>query len=325
MSFAERVYRAALAAYPAEYRAGRGDEVLGTLLEANEGHRLPDLREVGAIVVDGYLRGVRTAPSGVVRASAPWAAYALAALTAAVAMVGLLREGRLAGSLPPGLAPDLHAFGIATDLWFAAFAGTAVATLLALAASVRRTAIMLAIAGVAVQAWEVAFPPAAQLPGAGGHFAVYAWTDISTVPREPWHWLVPSLILLGCTVLSAPAGRPRTGTVAARIAAALTLVGGLTVAMDQWSGGAAGLIFVLLPVALLALAMSVFDPRPALACLPLVVTALPLAWTYSVADPTTPAANGTFVAGAVAVTGLSLCIAGEASARRLRGRSGTHR
>jgi len=323
VSLVERVYRAALRAYPAGYRAERGEEVLGTLLEVSRDRRMPDLREVGSLVANGLRQTVRSAPWGAYRASAPWAAQALALLTAAVAILGVMREDRLAGSLPPSLGRHLDMLGLVVDPWFAAFALTAVGTLATLALSARRTALVLALAGLAVQLWEVASNPAVPLPGAGGHFAVYAWTDISTLPREPWHWLVPSLVLPACIALSPRSRTPRLSVRAARLAAVVAVAGGMAIGVDRVSGGVASLIVVLVPLALLALAVSPVDPRPALACQALVIAALPLAWTYSVADPTTPAWNGTLVAAGIAVVALALSLAGSTSARRLRGQTGT--
>ncbi len=322
MRFTERIYRTAVVAYPADYRSQRGDEVLGTLLEATDGRRLPDLRELASIAVDGYRRRVRAASApgwGALRASALWAAHALAVVTAAVAVVGLLREDHLATSLPPALAPDVHVLGLAVGPWFAAFAATAVAALVALAASARRTALTLAVAGVLVQAWEVVLGPAAGFPGAHGHFAVYAWTDVSTLPREPWHWLAPSLLLVACIALSGPRPAPGRAARALRIAVSLALVAGLAIAMDHAFGVAAALIVVLVPLAVGALAVSPADPRPALACIPLLAAALPLAWTYVHADPTTPASGGNVVLAGIPFAAAALAFVASVSVRRLRG------
>jgi hypothetical protein len=50
----ERWYRRLLRAYPADYRAGRADEMLGTLLEtAVRGQRRPGARESAALIGGG--------------------------------------------------------------------------------------------------------------------------------------------------------------------------------------------------------------------------------------------------------------------------------
>jgi hypothetical protein len=327
VSFAERVYRAALSAYPAEYRAERGDEVLGTLLEATEGRRGPDVREVGGLLADGYRRRVLasvTPAHGALRAGAAWAALALATLTAAVAGVGIVREDHLAASLPPALAPHLHVLGLALSPWFAAFAITAVGALAALAASARRTALGLSVAGALLQVWEAAFGPGAGFAGAHGHLAVYAWTNVSTLPREPWHWLVPSLLLPTCILLAGSPTAPRTGVRAARMAAALVLAAGLTLATDHLYGGVAGLAIVLVPLLAVAVAVSPLDPRPAFACVALLATALPLAWTFIHADPTTPAAGDLTVLAGIGLGIVAFAAAGAASARGLRGPAPPH-
>jgi hypothetical protein len=327
VSLAERVYRAALGAYPAEYRAERGEEVLGTLLDAGDGRRMPDVREVGSIVADGYRRRVLASvlpPRGALRAGATWAALALALLTAVVAAVGVMREDHLAESLPPALAPHVHVLGLAVTPWFAAFAVTAAGTLVALAASARRTALALAVAGALLQIWEAAFGPAAGFPGTHGHFAVYAWTNVSTLPREPWHWLVPSLLLPGCIALAGAGRAPRLAARATRVVGSLALAAGLAIAMDHLYGAVAGLAVLLLPLLAVAVALSPLDPRPALACVPLLLTSLPLAWTYTHTGPTTAAAGDITVLAGLVLGIAAFAVSGAASARRLRGQTTTH-
>jgi hypothetical protein len=178
---------------------------------------------------------------------------------------------------------------------------------------------VLALAGVAVQAWEVAFGPAAGFPGADGHFAVYAWTNVATLPREPWHWLVPSLLLPVCILLAAPRPAPGAWARAARVAVSLLLAGGLGLATDHLYSAVAGLAVVLIPILAAAVAVSPLDPRPALACLPLLATAAPLALSYIVTDPTTPAAGDLTLLIGIPCMGLALAAAASISTRRLRG------
>jgi len=325
MTFAERMYRAAVVAYPADYREARGDEVLGTVLDATDGRRLPDVRELAAVVGDGWRRRVASTVTpihGAARAGALWSAYALAVLTAAVALVGGMREDHLATSLPfgaSGFGPRMHLVGVVTDPWFATFIVTALATLVALAASARRTALVLSLAGLGVQLWELARTPAVPLPGAGGHFAVYAWTDISTLPRKPWHWLVPAVLLPACIALSPRSTPPRVWARMLRVALAVGVALGLALAMNQLFGVAAGLIYAVIPLVIAALILAPIDPRPALACLALLATAAPLTWTYVHADPTTPASSGNVVLVGIPLVAALLAAAASVSVRRLRG------
>ena len=99
----------------------------------------------------------------------------------------------------------------------------------------------------------------------------------------------------------------------------LVLVAGLALAMDHLYGAVAALGIVLLPLLAAAVALSPLDPRPALACVPLLVTALPLAWTYVHADPTTPAAGDLTVLAGILLGIVAFAVAGATSARRLRG------
>ena len=322
MTASERIYRAALAAYPPDYRATRGDEVLGTILEATEGRRFPDLREVVGLLADGHRRRVLasfTPAHGGLRAGAAWAAVALAILTAALAAVGIVREDHLAGSLPPALAPHVHVVGMALSPWFAAFAITAAGALVALAASARRTALALSAAGALLQVWEAQLGPSAGFAGTHGHFAVYAWTNVSTLPREPWHWLAPSLLLPACILIAGPRPAPRAWVRGARVVSVVLLAAGLAMAIDHLYGGVAGLAVLLVPLLAVAVAVSPLDPRPAFACVALLITALPLAWTYTHADPTTPAAGDLTVLAGIALGIAAFASAGAASARGLRG------
>jgi len=80
MSRRHLAYRLALLAYPLSYRAERGDEILSTLVDACGERRLPDVREVAALVADGLGRRTAIRPSGRAvqwRSGALLAAYAL--------------------------------------------------------------------------------------------------------------------------------------------------------------------------------------------------------------------------------------------------------
>ena len=80
-----------------------------------------------------------------------------------------------------------------------------------------------------------------------------------------------------------------------------------------------------MPLVVIALALSPADPRPALACIPLLAAALPLTWTYVHADPTTPASGGNLVLAGIPFAAAGLAFAASVSVRRLRGRTGAHR
>ena len=81
MSSLERRYARLLCAYPATYRAERGDEMLDTLMEAApSGRRRPSARDAGALIMGG-LR-VRAAQNR--RLSAPTNLRLAAAFAAAL-------------------------------------------------------------------------------------------------------------------------------------------------------------------------------------------------------------------------------------------------
>ena len=222
MSRGHLVYRLALHAYPASYRAERGEEILSTLLDARGEGTLPEPREVAALVAGGLRQRAAISPGGRARSwrsGALLAAYVLATVNAAVALLGVIQEQRLRWSVDfgvPGFGPRLDVLGLVITPWFAAFAVTALATLVLLAIGARRAAAACALAGFAVQAFELLRTPHTAVPG--GHFAVYAWTNSSSLPREPSQWLPASLLLAGLIVV---AGAPTRRPVRARVALAV--------------------------------------------------------------------------------------------------------
>lgn len=281
MTAHELAYRIGVRAYPSGYRAARGEEIVSTLLESHADRHLSVAREVVALVVDGFRRRSGLRPvAGIAawRSGALLAAGILAFLTTAVALLGVIQEHRnptIGGSITP---------------WFAVFAVTGIGTLVALVFGLRRVATVFAAAGLATQVFEFVRAPEAGY-GSGSHYLVYSWSNASSLPREPLHWLVPSLMLLVLIVLGRPARR--RAIVAAPLAAGL-LVAACGVAFETshaW-GGFVALLPALGAFALLSLVIVSVEPRPAIASIPLMLAVLPMAWTYVVGDSTTPAVHG---------------------------------
>jgi hypothetical protein len=131
----ERRYRWLLRAYPAEYRAGRGDEMLGTLLEtAVPGQRRPGARESAALIAGGVrARAARNADMPVP------ASLRLAALLACATILSILlatSASRLSfGVRPAQMRYEWIAFGglfaATTLIWFVRRELAALALLLA--------------------------------------------------------------------------------------------------------------------------------------------------------------------------------------------------
>ncbi len=296
----ELAYRIGVRAYPPDYRAARGDEIISTLMESHADRHLSVAREFVALVVDGFRRRAGLRPvSGVAawRSGALLAAGILAFLTTAVALLGVIQEHRnltIGGSITP---------------WFAAFAVTAIGTLVALVFGLRRVATVFAAAGLATQVFEFVRAPEAGY-GTGSHYLVYSWSNASSLPREPLHWLVPSLMLLVLIVLGRPARR--RAIVAAPLAAGLLVAaGGVAFETSHAWGGFVGLLPVLGAFALLSLVIVSVDPRPAIASIPLMLAVLPMTWTYVVGDRTTPASYGLLLL--VALPLLAALMAGAAA------------
>ena len=211
------------ACLPPEYRAARGDEIMATLMDSRgDGHVSP-LREFVALVVDGSRRRLGLRPvSGVAawRSGARLAAFLLAFLTTAVALLGVIQERRNPTIGGSGFGPRLDVASLALTPWFAMFAITAIGTLVALAFGARRVAMVFAVAGALTQVFELA--------GGGSHYIVYDWTNASSLPREPLHWLIPSVLLPGLIAAGRISRR--------RAVAAVPLAAGLLVAAAG-SGG----------------------------------------------------------------------------------------
>jgi hypothetical protein len=292
----ERAYRLALLAYPGEYRAARGEEILSTLMDGSGRRRLPRAREIAALVRDGGRRRLGMRPLSRVaawRSGALLGAYLLATANLAVALLGNIQEQRLGQTLDfgvQGFGPRIEVLGLVTDPWFLGFTATAAGIVLALAAGRYRTATLLATAGLILQVQEFVSTPGTHVPG--GHYAVYAWTNASSLPRDPSHWLAAGLLLplLIVAAGSRPARPLRHG-----IPLALAVVAAAALMAFATSHAWGGFVILLGPLAaltLVSLMVAPGDPRPAIACLPLLAVAAPMAWTYVVGDSTTPVRHG---------------------------------
>lgn len=171
-----RLYRAALRAYPSEYRRARGEEILGTLAEAY-GDRRPSLAELAALVRAGVGERDRAdlaAPGASWRRALAALAVPLACVNAAIALVGL----RLAWPEGPGL-------------WWPAFALVACTLAVATAARLRVAAPLLGFASLALIARD-----AVTMAGDGGtvpHVRLLEHVPPSgSVPFPPLPATVPS-------------------------------------------------------------------------------------------------------------------------------------
>jgi hypothetical protein len=82
-------------------------------------------------------------------------------------------------------------------------------------------------------------------------------------------------------------------------------------------GGVVVLLIVpLVAAAMLSVALSPIDPRPAIACLPLLAAAVPLTWAYVTGDRTTPATGGSVLLLALLAAAAVLAAAPSWSIRR---------
>ena len=206
-----RAYRAALRAYPAAYRAERGEEILGTLAEARPDAR-PSPGEVASLLVAGLRERERAdsrVPGAWWRGGLAALALPLACVNAAVALTGL------------GIAVERG-----TGRWWPAFALVACALAVAAAARVRVALPVLALANLAFVLGD-----AALMAGSGGtvpHVRLLERApagDVlpATVPSNPTE-LVPLAVVLA---LAAGCVRPAGGGRLLRATFALAAAGAL--------------------------------------------------------------------------------------------------
>jgi hypothetical protein len=135
MSPLERRYRRLLRAYPADYRSGRGDEMLGTLLDtAAPGQRRPSARESTALIFGGIR--ARTAKTASQSASASLHLAAMLALATYISVdLVLMANPHLASFSTPNEWGTYAGLFVATLLiWFVRRELAALALVAALAA-----------------------------------------------------------------------------------------------------------------------------------------------------------------------------------------------
>jgi hypothetical protein len=185
----ERRYRWLLRAYPAQYRSGRADEMLGTLLEtAAPGQRRPSAREATALITGGIRARAARNASAPARASLRLAAMLACATWLGSVVAALCRTliflGRNGQSVPK--------YEVAT------YAGLFVATILVW--FVRRELAVLVLVAVVMAglAWDVHglwldLPP-----------LVLALLTALRTERPPKFWLLWFCIPAAYLVLSSP-------------------------------------------------------------------------------------------------------------------------
>jgi hypothetical protein len=321
MSIHERTYRLGMRAYPRDYRSTRGEEIVTTLMDAHGEQPQSMPRELAAIVVDGLRRRLAMRPiTGVAawRSGALVAAYILATTTVVLALLGLIQENRLDGSLrlgATGMGPRFVVAGVAVTPWFALFAAVSAGTLVTLALGVRRVAAVLAATGLVLQLVEVLTSRSGPYAGWGGHYAVYRWTNASAIPGRASEWLVPAVLL---PVLIWVSRCSRRRSVPALLVSAVTLLASYEIALGL-SHGWGGFVMALPALGLfvlLAIAVSPFDPRPAIASIPLLLSAIPLTWTYAVTYSSAPAEHGVLLLVALPLMACGLAVLAGWSSRR---------
>ncbi len=129
-SLLERRYRRLLFAYPAAYRADRGDEIVATLLDlAGPGRRTPRLADTVDLIASGIRRRVGTAALAGFDAGLTVAAPVALALAAGISAFAWWRVEPISGSVHIGGSPLFGVFRtlgpIAYGCWLIAAAGRA--------------------------------------------------------------------------------------------------------------------------------------------------------------------------------------------------------
>lgn len=207
MSRLERRARLLLRAYPPQYRADRGEEILGTLLEASaEGARRPGLRDSWSILAGGIrARGDRNRAAGLA-ASLRLAVIVGMALYLAKVAGSWLDSANLRAHLVIVRAPtgswSQYAHGLHWSplvLWYSLGAIALLAANVGAWAGLRFLTIPAAFAAIVLQAWALSGGPSSVLAAISSHaFDLAVLTSLLPV--------VASLVVL--VVLTRRTGRP---------------------------------------------------------------------------------------------------------------------
>lgn len=291
MTLSERVYRVALRAYPARYRAAREEEILSTLLEGQGKRVLPRAHELLALVRAGL--GERNR-GDLARGGWAWRglgslAVPLTSVNAAVALAGLW----VAWSLPNG-----------PGRWWPVFAALAVTLAIAAAVRLTRVATALGLANLALVGfdaltmtrndWQAAphlrlleHYPASGVPvpmssarlGSGPAFT----EPSASVPSNPSE-LVPFAVVLALaclgTMLSRTAGL-RAGVRLARASVTLAVAAGFAgIALANPAGRFAFLLVPALAIAGIGLVASLFYARAAVVTVAILLASAPSVFWY---------------------------------------------
>jgi hypothetical protein len=244
MSGLERRCRLLMRAYPAQYRRERGDEMLGTLLEAiPEGRSWPPLRDVRALLAGGLRARAVPRRRLPLRANLRIAVFVgLAAYLGSDAVARMSFDAGAAGRLG-GWSQLPWAFG-----WAAIVAPPLMLTAVVVAWVTRRRLVALA----------AALPAAVAECYASGH--VYGGNEWGAIW---WGGVIIPLVWLACLVaLAGGDERPGRGW--------LVLVGPVVLSPVLGAGGAGAALtlvvaVVLAAVGVVSLAWIVVDARPAIA------------------------------------------------------------
>ena len=308
MSELERRYRILLLAYPAHYRAERGDEILGTYLEtATPGRRWPSLADVRDALGGGLRQHLRAVKATALSSAVPVAA--MLAMSAAVTLAAvwlLLVEIRATptGFITTRFGPFQSLGAVVWLAWLAA--GTAAFTLPG------RVARRFALAAVA------------------GTVAVIPVAALTPYDRPPLLVLVPQAAL-GVAALGLPSRSRRSARlgIALAVAVAATVavaVGPVSTYGYRWFDSqvlAAGAVVLLVAsLAVTAMRRSVRGLWPTLLLLPATALLLvdPLARTATSATGIPNAGWSTLAAVAAATTvvaGTALALAAAVHGRHV--------
>jgi hypothetical protein len=210
MTPAERVYRAALLAYPKAYRRERGLEILTTILDGGD-HRWPRVRELVGVVLDGIERRAHLAGGGS-RAGSGRAGVRLAAFV----WLWALAVVSVTYALYPGIGAEPIGGG-PTTLQSAVLLVLGVAPVLALARSWWYGPLFVSIAATTLSAigvpWDATWPwevggyewrgSALLMIGfAPGVACILARPRRDEPGSRPSAWVVPAAILVGAGLAS---------------------------------------------------------------------------------------------------------------------------
>jgi hypothetical protein len=237
MTALERNSRRLLRVYPAAYRRERGDEIIGTLLEATPGGRAwPRLRDARALVVCGLQ--TRAAQNRQYTTMANLRIAVMVGLSLYLAMWAAIVATRVIISVVHGYGPGFG-FGLYPGWQFAVWSVLSAATVVLAWTAPRLSVLTAALAVVAGVAYYEALHVSAVVPAVLDVLYLVALVTLAIRGARPslrWLWLIVVIVavspVIGIIAASGWFGLPILSLIPNAVLVAVAVVALLVIAID---------------------------------------------------------------------------------------------